>query len=124
MQTLFASLLASNMDFHIPVPVWRAYRDGDGQPVNLREHQDAFEFFSRIADVLQTAMKAAAGAGEGAAVENADVDAEEKAGTGQDCRARSSPCKDPFVAVYGGKLAQQVRCGNSDRGGGSWGGRR
>ena len=108
-QTLFASLLASNTDYHVPVPVWRAYRDGDGQPVNLREHQDAFEFFSRIADVLQTAMQAGAGAarGEGAVAE--DGGAKETTGTQHEGKAGGSPCKDPFVAVYGGKLAQQVK---------------
>lgn len=31
-----------------PRSFWRAFRDYDGSPVNVREHQDAYEFFTRL----------------------------------------------------------------------------
>jgi len=38
----------SNRDFYRPVGFWKAFKDYDGEPLNVREHQDAYEFFTRL----------------------------------------------------------------------------
>ncbi|CAI5519892.1 unnamed protein product [Closterium sp. Naga37s-1] len=57
-QAIFSYLLAGCADYFVPEGFWDAFRDYDGQPVNLREHQDAFEFFNRLYDSLDESMKA------------------------------------------------------------------
>lgn len=48
MQTMFANLALTKKDFHIPRAFWTAFKDYDGTRLNLREHQDAYEFFTRL----------------------------------------------------------------------------
>ena len=31
-----------------PAGFWKAFKDYDGEPINVREHQDAYEFFTRL----------------------------------------------------------------------------
>ncbi|GJP59781.1 hypothetical protein CLOP_g15145 [Closterium sp. NIES-67] len=57
-QAIFGYLLAGCADYFVPEGFWGAFRDYDGQPVNLREHQDAFEFFNRVYDSLDESIKA------------------------------------------------------------------
>jgi len=38
----------SNQDHFRPEGFWRAFKDYDGEPINVREHQDAYEFFTRL----------------------------------------------------------------------------
>jgi hypothetical protein len=45
---LFAQLALTISEYVVPVGFWRAYKDYDGQPIDLREHQDAYEFFTRL----------------------------------------------------------------------------
>ena len=45
---MFANLALTNQDHYIPRPLWNAFKDYDGQRLNLREHQDAYEFFTRL----------------------------------------------------------------------------
>ena len=47
-QNMFANLALTNQDHYIPRPFWNAFKDYDGQRLNLREHQDAYEFFTRL----------------------------------------------------------------------------
>jgi hypothetical protein len=47
-QSTFASLAMSNREFFRPVGFWKAFKDYDGEPLNVREHQDAYEFFTRL----------------------------------------------------------------------------
>lgn len=47
-QSLFAALALSNETIYEPDGFWAAFKDYDGEPVNLREHQDAYEFFTRL----------------------------------------------------------------------------
>jgi len=56
-QAIMGSLLGSSIDHHTPIGFWNAFKDCDGLPVNLREHQDAAEFFERLADQCDEAMK-------------------------------------------------------------------
>lgn len=45
---MFANLALTNQDHYVPRPFWNAFKDYDGQRLNLREHQDAYEFFTRL----------------------------------------------------------------------------
>ena len=38
----------------------QAFKDYDGQPVNIREHQDAYEFFTRLQDSVDEHLRAQA----------------------------------------------------------------
>ena len=58
LQAMFGSLLGSSLDHYIPEGFWMAYRDYDGHRINLREHQDAFEFFNRLYDFVDETLKA------------------------------------------------------------------
>ena len=48
LQSIFANLALSNKDFHRPGGFWKAFKDYDGAQLSLREHQDAYEFFTRL----------------------------------------------------------------------------
>ena len=56
-QMMFASLAATRVDFYAPRGFWRAFKDYDGEPINVREHQDGLEFFSRLQDMVDTEFK-------------------------------------------------------------------
>ncbi len=45
---MFGALALSNQDHFRPEGFWRAFKDYDGEPINVREHQDAYEFFTRL----------------------------------------------------------------------------
>lgn len=34
--------------FFIPRDFWGAFKDYDGSPIDVKEHQDAYEFFTRL----------------------------------------------------------------------------
>jgi len=57
-QAMFGALLGSSLDHYTPQGFWGAFRDYDGSPVNIREHQDAFEFFNRLYDAIDETLKA------------------------------------------------------------------
>jgi ubiquitin C-terminal hydrolase len=40
-----------------PSCFWRSFKDYDGNPVNVREHQDAYEFFTRLQDSVDEYLK-------------------------------------------------------------------
>ena len=45
---MFAYLALSHSHFYKPIGFWKAFKDYDGEPINVREHQDAYEFFTRL----------------------------------------------------------------------------
>ena len=49
LQNVFGHLLESKLQYYVPEKFWRTFRLF-GQPVNVREQQDAFEFFTQIVD--------------------------------------------------------------------------
>eukprot|EP00051_Salpingoeca_urceolata_P010816 m.132959 g.132959 ORF g.132959 m.132959 type:complete len:2404 (+) comp16869_c0_seq3:193-7404(+) len=57
-QSAFAHLLDSEMQFFAPEGFWKAYRHY-GEPVDVREQQDAREFFDNLVDQLDEKFKAA-----------------------------------------------------------------
>lgn len=48
LQGLFAQLALSKATFASPQAFWAAFKDYDGTPIDVREHQDAYEFFTRL----------------------------------------------------------------------------
>jgi ubiquitin carboxyl-terminal hydrolase 9/24 len=55
-QSLFAHLIGSKMQYYIPRFFWETFMLG-GVHLNLREQQDALEFFNALADVIDDGMK-------------------------------------------------------------------
>lgn len=55
LQLLMAHLAGAAVETHAPRGFWRAFKDYDGEPIDVREHQDAFEFLTRLLD--QTDMQ-------------------------------------------------------------------
>ena len=82
LQSVFGALQGTSADFHQPQGFWNAFRDYDGTPVDLREHQDAVEFFTRLVDQV-------------------DEEARRKDG-------KSEGFVPPISGVLGGTFAQQV----------------
>ncbi|EFN51470.1 hypothetical protein CHLNCDRAFT_59229, partial [Chlorella variabilis] len=58
MQVMFAHLALGVEPWFEPRGFWRAFKDYDGQPVNIREHQDAYEFFTRLQDSVDEYLRA------------------------------------------------------------------
>lgn len=58
-QVMFAHLALTCEGSYTPTGFWAAFRDYDGNPVNLREHQDAYEFFTRLQDAVDCGMRSA-----------------------------------------------------------------
>jgi ubiquitin carboxyl-terminal hydrolase 9/24 len=56
MQQVFAHLLDSQLEHYIPERFWQTFKLW-GNPVNIREQQDAFEFFSNLTDQLDSQLK-------------------------------------------------------------------
>jgi ubiquitin carboxyl-terminal hydrolase 9/24 len=56
-QAIFAHLALTRQQFYVPRGLWRHFRMFQGEPVNLREQQDAVEFFMRLIDLVDEAMK-------------------------------------------------------------------
>jgi ubiquitin carboxyl-terminal hydrolase 9/24 len=57
-QAIFAHLARTRLQFYVPRGLWKHFRMIPGEPVNLREQQDAVEFFMRLMDLIDEAMKA------------------------------------------------------------------
>jgi hypothetical protein len=56
-QVVFAQLMLSHTAFVVPRSFWFAFKDYDGQPIDLRDHQDAYEFFTRLQDSIDQHLK-------------------------------------------------------------------
>jgi hypothetical protein len=48
LQGMFAVLALGKATFVSPSKFWHAFKDYDGSPIDIREHQDAYEFFTRL----------------------------------------------------------------------------
>ena len=48
MQNTFGHLALGHRPFFVPRGFWMSFKDYDGEPTNVREHQDAYEFFTRL----------------------------------------------------------------------------
>ena len=47
-QRTFGHLALSHRPYFVPKGFWQSFKDYDGEPTNVREHQDAYEFFTRL----------------------------------------------------------------------------
>ncbi len=56
-QVVFAQLMLSHTAYVVPRHFWHAFKDYDGQPIDLRDHQDAYEFFTRLQDSIDQHLK-------------------------------------------------------------------
>ncbi|XP_066928951.1 ubiquitin carboxyl-terminal hydrolase 9X-like [Clytia hemisphaerica] len=57
-QAIFGHLYDSKLQFYIPKGFWKSFRLW-GEPVNLREQHDAYEFFNTLVDNIDEGLKAA-----------------------------------------------------------------
>ena len=57
-QAIFAHLAKTKLQFYVPRGLWKHFRMLEGEPVNLREQQDAVEFFLRLIELVDDALKA------------------------------------------------------------------
>ena len=55
-QAIFGHLSTTKLQFYVPKGLWRHFRM-QGEPVNLREQQDAVEFYVFLIDFVDTALK-------------------------------------------------------------------
>ena len=60
-QKIFAHLAGGIESAYEPIGFWRAFKDYDGRPIDIREHQDAYEFFTRLQDFLDEHLKSVLG---------------------------------------------------------------
>ncbi|KAB7497647.1 Ubiquitin carboxyl-terminal hydrolase 24, partial [Armadillidium nasatum] len=56
LQNLFGHLLESQLQYYTPEKFWSCVSMG-GQPINIREQQDAFEFYSRLSEQIDDYLK-------------------------------------------------------------------
>ena len=47
-QVAFANMALSQQQAFKPINFWHAFKDYDGEPINVTEHQDAYEFLTRL----------------------------------------------------------------------------
>lgn len=57
-QAIFAHLAYTKQQFYIPRGLWKHFRMRQGEPVNLREQQDALEFFMQLLNLVDEALQA------------------------------------------------------------------
>lgn len=55
-QAIFGNLACSRLQYYVPRGLWRHFKL-QGEPVNLREQQDAVEFFMSLVESLDEALK-------------------------------------------------------------------
>ena len=55
-QAIFGHLAATQLQYYVPKGLWRHFKML-GEPVNLREQQDAVEFFMTLIDTIDEALK-------------------------------------------------------------------
>ena len=89
LRATFAALALSRLDHFAPRGFWRAFKDYDGEPINVREHQDGLEFFGRLQDMVDAEYKKAV-----------------KKAAGPD--ATPSATKGPVETAMGGAFVNQI----------------
>ena len=55
-QSVFGHMLESKLQFYAPENFWRTFKLW-GQPVNVREQQDAYDFFCNLTDQVDERLK-------------------------------------------------------------------
>ena len=57
LRTIFLRLFAGVDEVVDPSCFWKEFKDYDGNPVDVREHQDGYEFFTRLQDAIDEYLK-------------------------------------------------------------------
>lgn len=57
LRRVFLQMSGGLGDLVDPSVFWRSFKDYDGNPVDVREHQDAYEFFTRLQDSVDEYLK-------------------------------------------------------------------
>ena len=57
-QVMFAHLSLGRGSFYNPRSFWISFKDYDGSPIDIKEHQDAYEFFTRLQDCVDQHCRA------------------------------------------------------------------
>ena len=109
LQSVMGALQGTAADYHQPSGFWHAFKDYDGTPIDLREHQDAVEFFNRLVDQVDEEARGRYGAAMSAvpvSQPHPQVPRQAPAGTAHAPPARAFV--PPVSSVLGGSFAQQV----------------
>ena len=56
LQSVFGHLLESRLQYYVPDNFWKTFKLW-GQPVNVREQQDAHDFFCNLTDQVDEQLK-------------------------------------------------------------------
>ena len=104
LQQTFAALSLSKLAHHSPVGFWAAFKDYDGEPINVREHQDGLEFFGRLQDMVDNEYKQAVRV----AFEKQKSDPDFCEAQTQPLVAAPTPIKGAVETSMGGKFVNQV----------------
>jgi hypothetical protein len=56
-QKMWAHLCFSTLEYYDPLGFCKAFKDMDGQPIPLHEHQDGYEFFNRLVRFLAVCLQ-------------------------------------------------------------------
>mmetsp|Transcript_26886 Transcript_26886/g.88225 ORF Transcript_26886/g.88225 Transcript_26886/m.88225 type:complete len:2487 (+) Transcript_26886:54-7514(+) len=104
LQLLFGTLHLSRLDHFTPRGFWGAFKDYDGMPVNLREHQDAIEFFNRLQDQIDSYQGVETSRVSGVDDGERETDLEE-----EEAKDQPKP-KGAMERVMGGKFVNQIIC--------------
>ena len=105
LQKTFASLSLSKLDHFAPSGFWRAFKDYDGEPINVREHQDCLEFFGRLQDMVDNEYKRAVEVMRDTAANGASNAVSEDA---QNHSPNPPKIKGAVESSMGGKFVNQV----------------
>ena len=104
-QKMFAMLKGSSVHtYYEPSDLWHAFKDWDGEPVNVREHEDAYVFFTRFQEQIDShyvnAMK-----------EKLNITSEVEKQAKEEGRELPK-FKGAIEEVLGGKMVSQIICKN------------
>ena len=104
-QKMFAMLKGSSVHtYYEPSELWHAFKDWDGEPVNVREHEDAYVFFTRFQEQIDShyvkAMK-----------EELNITSEVEKQAKEEGRELPK-IKGAIEEVLGGKMVSQIICKN------------
>ena len=105
-QLMFASLAFGRADHYVPRGFWRAFKDYDGEPINVREHQDGLEFFGRLQDQVDAEFKKAVA--RRAKEENGDESEEGATSVEAEADAKAPRIEGAMERAMGGKFVNQV----------------
>ena len=106
-QKMFAMLKGSSVaNYFEPDGIWHAFKDWDGEPVNVREHEDALVFFTRFQEQIDSHYVKAI-------KEELDItNKEEEENKTNEAETKLPKIKGAIEGVLGFKMVNQIICKN------------